>query len=116
MNRLDIIDQAFIDRRRRLLLRWPVVLLVLLLLLAGTWLYLYLRHPHIANAAYVVEAVAAGTLSTEAMQLAALYLPLVVTVLFFVVAVLLLFLHLTVRNERRYMTIIRRLQQSPGER
>lgn len=112
MNRLDVNEQAFIDRRRALIRRWPLVLLVLLLLLAGTWLYLYLQHPVMANAAFVVEAVAAGTLSDEVMQLSTLYLPLVVTVLFFVVAVLLLFLHLAVRNERRYLGIIRRLRQS----
>jgi hypothetical protein len=113
MKRLGSDEQAFLDRRRRLILRWPIVLLVLLLLLAGTWLYLYLRYPVLANAAFVVKAVAAGTLSAETLQLSTLYLPLVVTVLFFVVAVLLLFLHLTVRNERRYLAIIRRLRQSP---
>ncbi|MEZ5541037.1 MAG: hypothetical protein R3F42_03240 [Pseudomonadota bacterium] len=115
MQQLSSNERIFIDRRRRLIRWWPPVLLLLLLLLAGTWLFLYLKHPPLANTSYVIAAVADGTLSSDVMQLSALFLPLVTTVLFFVLIVMLLFLHLTIRNERRYQAIIRRLQPpAPG--
>lgn len=113
MQQLSVAEQNFIDRRRRLMLRWPPVLLVMLVALGAGWLYLYFRHPALANTAYVIEAVRAGTLTNDVMQMSALFLPLVITVLFFVMVALLLFLHLTIRNERRYQAIIRSLRQSP---
>ena len=105
-------DREFIDKRRRLIRWWPLALLCLLILLAGTWLFLFMKHPALANASFIIDAVSAGILSADIMQLSAVFLPIVVTLLFFVIAVMLLFLHLTIRNERRYQSIIRRLRQS----
>lgn len=104
-------DQVFIDKRRRLIHWWPLALLFKLLLLAGTWLYLFMRYPALANASFVIDAVAGGTLSADVLHLSALLLPIVVSMLFFVIAVMLLFLHQTVRNERHYQAIIRKLRQ-----
>lgn len=109
-------ERAFLQRRRRLIRWWPLALLCMLLLLAGTGLFLYLKHPALANASYVIASVADGTLSADIMQLSALFLPVVITMLFFVLAVMLLFLHLTIRNERRYQSIIRRLRQQVSGR
>jgi hypothetical protein len=112
MQALSDSERTFLERRRRLVRRWPAALLGILLLLAGTWLFLFFRHPALANSSWVIDAISAGTLSSDVMQLSAAFLPLVTAVLFFVLVVMLLFLHLTVRNERRYQAIIRRLRQA----
>ena len=108
---LDDRERLFIDKRRRLIRWWPLALLCVLLLLAGTWLYLFMKHPALANASFVIDAVSAGALSTDIMQLSAVFLPIVISMLFFVLAVMLLLLHQTIRNERRYQSIIRKLCQ-----
>jgi len=108
MKQLYDIEQDFIDRRRRLIRWWPPALLLLVVMLAGTYLFLFIRHPGLANPSFITGAVQAGTLSAEDMLLAAVMLPVVVCLLFLVVAVMLLFLHMTVRNERRYQAIIRK--------
>ena len=111
MKQLNEAEMDFIDRRRQLVRWWPLVLLFTLLLLAGTWLFLFLKHPALANASFVIDAVSADTLSADIMQLSAVFLPIVISVLFFVLAVMLLFLHQSIRNERRYQFIIRNLCQ-----
>ncbi|HUT40829.1 MAG TPA: hypothetical protein VM011_05745 [Gammaproteobacteria bacterium] len=115
MKQLNEAELDFIDRRRRLIRWWPLVLLFMLLLLAGTWLFLFLKHPALANASFVIDAVSAGTLSADIMQLSAVFLPIVTSVLFFVLAVMLLFLHQSIRNERRYQFIIRNLHQPAAD-
>jgi len=109
MKQLDVADQAFIDRRRHLLRWWSPALLSMLALLAGTWCYLYVRHPLMANPSYVVDAVNNGTLSAESLRLSAVMLPVVVGFLFVVTAAMLCYLHLAIRHERRYHALLGRL-------
>ena len=99
-------DREFIDRRRRLIRWWPLALLLMVVLLAGTCLFLFIRHPLLANPYFVFDAVQAGTLPLATLQLAAVFLPVVFCLLYSVIAVMLLLLHVTIRNERHYQAII----------
>ncbi|MGD2112796.1 MAG: hypothetical protein PVI50_05370 [Gammaproteobacteria bacterium] len=102
MQQLSDRERDFIATRQRLIRCCPPAATGLLPLLTGTGLILFLKHPALANACYVIDAVGAGTLPAEIMQVPAVFLPIVIT---------LLFLHQTIRNERRYQAIIRRLRE-----
>ena len=110
MQQLNDTELAFLDRRRRLVRWWTPALLSMLVMLAGTWLLLYARHPALADPFFVADAVDAGTLSAASMRLSAVLLPVVVGFLFLVVAVMLCYLHLAIRNERRYHALIGKLR------
>jgi len=105
---MQLSDREFIDKRRRLIRWWPPALLLMVVMLAGTWIFLYIKHPVLASPSFVIDALDAGTLSAAIMQLSAVLLPLMVCFLFLALAIMLLYLHLAIRNERRYQAIIGR--------
>ncbi len=107
--KLNDSEQAFIHRRRRLIRWWPPALLLLVVLLAGTYGFLFIQHPGLANPSFAIDAVHAGTLSADVMLLSAMILPVVVSCLFFVLVVMLIYLHAALNNERKYQAIIGRL-------
>lgn len=113
---MDERDRAFLQRRRKLAKSWNLVGMLLLLVLIGVGATIFMRVPLLANPMYVAGHVKAGTLETSTMELSAVLLPIVFLLCLGVVAVVVLFAYAMFSNERRYLAIIERLEQSPEER
>lgn len=102
-------DVAFLKKRKRLAGMWNFVATILLLGLAGLYLWIFLEIPSIANPLYVAEALRQDAVKIPAMEMSAIMLPIVIMVLFTIVAIFILFGFAISSNEKRYLSIIENL-------
>lgn len=107
----DLADRKFLGTRARLVRLWPYVGFVCLLLPVLLFLWLQDRAPQMVRPGLVMEQIRSGSLETASVQLLASMLPIVILMLFGLMLALLGLITLNLRNERRYLTIIGKLQR-----
>lgn len=113
---LDEQDRRFLERRAILVRAWPVVGGLMLLAVAAFTAWLYLTRPLLANPVVVLERLREGTLPATSMTVMAGLLPIVMLMCLGLVVVMIVFVFASVRNERRYQRITRRLAGPDGKR
>ena len=102
-------EQAWIESRRRMVRRWPLVGAACLLALLALAVTVWWRTPLLIDPWGVAARLTAGTLDEGMLMLMAALLPVVVLMPFGVVLVLLLFVGVSFSNERRLLDMVERL-------
>ena len=103
-------EQAFIDRRRKLLKAWPWAGGGALALLAALVTWLWIEVPMMINPWAAMEAVRGGTLEESTLVVMALMLPILVLAVMGVLGVMVALLFVALSHERRLIGMLDRLQ------
>lgn len=104
-------DHQFLKNRQRLILLWRPTAIVMLTILLILIVWLFVKAPYLINPVFVVEAIQDNTIDQSVLSLSALMLPIVVIFLFLTVTIFILFGFAIISNERRYLSIIRALEE-----
>ena len=102
-------DGRFLERRATLVHAWPVVGSLMLVAVAAFTAWLHLARPLLGSPFAVMERLRDGSLPATSMVVMAGLLPVVMLMCLGLVVVLILFVFASVRNEKRYLRIVRRL-------
>ncbi len=108
-------EKGFLAKRIRLVRLWRYVGPVLLCLIASLGVWLYVRHPLLANPAYVVAALQRGGIDQKTIELTAVLFPIVVWLLVLLCFVVVLLIYAGCANERKYLEIITREAVGRGQ-
>ncbi len=107
-------DQDFLKKRQRFVSRGNLAVVSILVLLTGTYTWLWFSSPFLANPFHVARAVQQKTMDPSMLTGAAVILPVVVTGLFATVGLFALLGCVIFHNEKRYLTLIDKLQNLQG--
>jgi hypothetical protein len=105
-------QQAFLHKRQRLLRYWPAASVFLGLAWLGLVGWLWVAHPLLANPMVVQQRLDAGEVADGTVLLLAVMLPVVVNLSLLQALVVVVFVAVAIRNERRYQAILHAL--APG--
>jgi len=103
-------DHAFLKKRKRLAALWTIVGSLMLVTLGAIFLWVFFQTPYIANPLLVAEAIKQNAIEDSVLITAAMLLPIVVMVLFVTVAIFILYGFSIISNEKRYLSMIEKLQ------
>lgn len=103
-------DLEFLEKRRWLAARWNLVGLAMLAALFAFLAWLFRYQPRLASPFHVFNELQAGAISETTLHMMALMLPIMVSGIFMVVAVMIAFGYAVFQNERRYLRIIDQLR------
>lgn len=103
---LTVQQQDFIIRRVKMLKTWPIALTAVLLGFIGLCVYLYIRVPQMVDPMHVAEKIENKEFEVETLQTMALMLPVVFLILIAVMFALIIFVHIGMMKERKYLKII----------
>ena len=112
---LDKKDLDFLKKRSFFARWWNVVGSVMLAVLGGMGLWFFIRVPNFINPLHVIEQLQSGTLQQSTLVVMAAMLPIVVLGLLLVCCTVIGFGFAVFANERRYLRIIAKIQES-GDR
>jgi ABC-type transport system involved in multi-copper enzyme maturation permease subunit len=107
-DRLD----AFLEKRRKLIVAWRVAGPLLLLLLAALFVWLYLKIPLLINPFEVAGRLESGTLDEPTLAMMSMLLPVMISLSLLLIVVLILFVYAAISNEKKYLRLIDRLSGS----
>ena len=109
-------QQRFVMRRRKLLRTWRVVGPLLLLFLVMAGVIMFFSYPLMFNPYEAIDRLEAGTLEDSTLQLMALLLPIAMLMVFFMLMVVVLFSFAAMANDKKYLAIIKDLQDAHNNR
>lgn len=104
-------DAKFIAKRRHLIGAWRYIGGLLSVVVASIAIYLWLRVPLLGNPIETARRLEAGEVANTTLLLSAVMLPLVVVMLFGLVAAFIAVVHRALAHERRHIAIIDKLQR-----
>ena len=107
---LSSADRKFVERREKRVKHWPLYGTFSLTILAVYSGWLWLKRPELINPWVVIERLEAGTLSDSTMSIMAVMLPIVIATMLLLVSFVVLLSFVAFRNERRLISLIRRLE------
>ena len=108
-------DNDFLNKRKRLVATGAFVLGLILVFLCAGFVYMFISSPYMANPLYVAEAIKQNSIENSTMIMATILLPIIVIVLFVVVVVFVLFVFSIFSNEKRYLSMIEKLQNNQNK-
>jgi len=103
-------QKMFLDKRTKMVRKWPLaggILIVVELGLAGWLLW---KHPLLINPQAVSAKLRAGAIPDSTLSLMAAFLPFIMIACLGLLAVLILFSFLALVNEKKHLMIIQSLQ------
>ncbi len=100
------IDKKYIAKRKLMTGRFRFFGIGMTLLCLGAYLWLLLRTPLLANPFYTFGSLREDTIPYGMLYLSQSILPIVTTLVFLLLLVLILFTYLSIRNESRYIEFI----------
>lgn len=101
--------ERFLEKRRKLIAFWRVAGPLSLLGLAACFAWLYFRTPLMVDPFEVADRLEAGAIGEPTLAIMSLLLPVMVSLCFLVLVVIILFVYATISNEKRYLQAIDRL-------
>jgi hypothetical protein len=104
-------DAEFVAKRRQLISAWRYVGGLLALAITGFALYLWLRVPLLGNPLETARRVESGDIAQTTLLLSVVMLPMVMSLLWVVVAALIVVIYRAFAHERRHISIIEKLQR-----
>lgn len=104
-------EQAFIDRRRKLLKAWPWAGGGALALLAALVTWLWIEVPMMINPLAAMEAVSSGAMEESTLLAMALMLPILVLAVMGVLGVMVTLMFVAMSHERRLIGMLDRIQR-----
>lgn len=107
--RIETRLDAFLEKRRKLIAAWRVAGPLLLMLLTTLFVWLYLKTPLLINPFEVARRLEAGTLDEPTLAIMAMLLPVMISLCFLVMVVVILFVYAAISNEKKYRQTIDRL-------
>ena len=107
-------DRQFLARRRKLVRMWPLVGTILLIGFVGFGAWLLWTKPLLVNPYVVVARLDSGPLSPSTTSLMASLLPLATLMCLVLSVAVILFAFAAISNEKKYMAIIEKLDDSAG--
>lgn len=99
-------DLDFLRLRKRLVRWWPMAAYALLSVLALCLVGLVYNSPYLANPFFVAKQLGSGLIESPTLAISAVLLPVVVLLLFLVVAIFIILGFALFANEKRYLKII----------
>jgi hypothetical protein len=106
---------TFLDKRKRFVRSWRYVGPGLVCLIAALGVWLFVRHPLLANPAHVVAELQRGGLDQKTIEFMAVLLPIAIGLLVFLGFFLVLLGFASFANERKYLEIISRETLDTGQ-
>ncbi len=108
-------DLKFLKDRRRFASKGNLLGTALLAGILASTAWMYWAHPRLANPFHVYNELMAGGIPQSMLEMMAAMLPILVTTVFVVLAIMAVFSFAIFRNERRYLKIIDRLTDEPTD-
>lgn len=99
-------DYEFIRKERRLVSSWPLVGGGALFLLLVIYAWLSYAYPYLANPAFVYSQLNANQLSLDVLRMLALMAPVLLTLLFATIGIILGYIFAFMRKEKKLLNII----------
>lgn len=99
-------ELRFIQSRRRFVRLWNAAAIIMLATLGLLTTWLMLTAPYLANPVFVAEQLRAGLIDEPVFSLSVVMLPVIVLLLFAVVAIFIALGYAVFAHERRYLKII----------
>ncbi|MCD4784498.1 MAG: hypothetical protein K8T10_11810 [Candidatus Eremiobacteraeota bacterium] len=103
-------DLKFIEKRKKINKYWPIIGITLPLMLISVFLYLFLRTPKLANPYHVVDLLNTNKLDPTSMSILSVICPLTIDFLFITMGILIIYVWLAVKMERKYIRMIDELK------
>ena len=103
------VDQDFVDKRERIVRIGPAVLAALLLVVLAFASWLFTARPLLANPFEVMSLLEQDAIEQPTLILMAAMLPVMMLACLGLLAVILVFAHFGLLNERRYLRLLGRL-------
>ena len=101
-------DYQFLREQRRLVSSWPVVGGGALFVLLVVYAWLSFAYPQLANPAYVYQQLRDNTLSQDVIIMLAMLAPVLLTLVFALVGIMLGYIFAFMRKQKRLLDIIDR--------
>lgn len=109
-------EVRFLGRRRKLISAWRYAGPLTLLLIFGLAIFLGLRSPMMVNPFAIIERLEAGTLAQSTLEMMAMFVPLLVITICFILIVLIQLMYVAFSNEKKYLQIIDLLKNADSTR
>ncbi len=106
---LDTQFDAFLQRRKKLITAWRLVGPLALSGLTVLFVWLYFKVPLLANPFEAAERLGSGAIDESTLATMSLLLPVMVSLCFFVLVAIILFVYAMISNEKRYIKAIDQL-------
>lgn len=101
-------EVQFIKRREMFTSTWKMVAGLILSGLGALFIWLYFSSPYLVNPVAVAKGLEEGTIDVSTLNITALILPVVIILLFLVIAIMFLLGYSVIANEKKYLSIIAR--------
>lgn len=106
---IDAQFDTFLEKRRTSMAAWRVAGPLLLVTLAAFFGWLYLRVPLLINPFEVADRLESGAIGEPTLAIMSLLLPLMVSLCFLLLVVIILSVYGAISNEKKYLQAIDRL-------
>ena len=106
---LDPSEKAMIEKRERLLAKWPIAGVAMFLLILGLTAWLVFFSPLLANPFHVMSQLEADAIPKSSLVLMAGILPIMTLATLVLLLALIFFAWISVKREAEYIKIIRRI-------
>jgi hypothetical protein len=111
VNQLSEDDRRFLERRRMASKAWPYLRVILIVAILGVAAFLYIRSPSMLNPFETAQRIKAGTLEPGTIRLMASLLPMMFWLCLIVLAVAVIVMESAAAQERRYLSIAKKMQK-----
>ncbi len=106
---INVQSDAFLEKRRKLIAAWSIAGPLSLLGLAAFFVWMYLSTPLLVNPFEVAERLESGAIDEPTLAIMSLLLPVMISLCFLVLVVIILCVYAAISNEKKYLQLIDRL-------
>ncbi|MFC2091547.1 hypothetical protein ACFLTD_02110 [Elusimicrobiota bacterium] len=106
---LDETQKSFIEKRKKLIKAWPFAGYAMLTVIGIFLIWQWIRIPIMVNPVEIISRINSGVMEQSTLFLIAVMMPVLFVSCFFILAVMILFIFLSISNEKKYHRIIESL-------